>query len=193
MIRAFPLAALLVAAFGCHMYHPTPVASATPEPGDSLIAGELSPRDITGSVTAWEEVSGADSLFRPRITHLGPGGVRAFLYGYRTPISIDVRLLNPAHVAVILVDRCGPYAAVPGRDLTTRLAAGVHTLTLLPAFNRTACRPPSFWRPVVVLIASQLPLHGEVLEERAREAHGIEEVMAGRGGWSAYAVYMRSL
>lgn len=187
------MAVLLAVALGCPMYHPIPITSAPPEPGDSLTAGELSARDITGSVTAWEEVSGADSTFRPRITHLGPGGVRAFLSGYRAPISIDVRLLRPAHLAVILVDRCGPYAAVPGHDLTTRLSAGVQTLTLLPSLNRTACRPPSFWRPVVVLITSELPMHGEVLEERAREAHGVEEVMRGRGGWSAYAVYMRSL
>ena len=161
------------------MYRPLPVASAPPEQPDTLEARELSPRDLTGSVTGWDAAYGADSLFRPRITRY-------------TDAGIGVRLLRPAHVAVLLATRCGPFAAVPGRTLTARLPAGEQWLTLARPF-RGNC-PPNFWRPVVTLIASDLPMHGEVLEERARSARGVEELMAGRrDAWAVYAVYSARL
>ena len=172
------LVALLLTA-GCHLYHPTPVTGAAPDSGDTLLARELSPRDITGSVTAWDEAEGADSVFRPRITRYSANG-------------IGIRLLRPAHVAVLVNSHCGPFAAVPGRVLTTRQPAGDRWYRLVPAF-RGNC-PPTFWRAELTVLAAELPLHGEVLEARARAAHGVEELMAGRRDrWAAYAVYSNRL
>jgi hypothetical protein len=164
---------------GCHLYHPAPIASAPAEQRDTLLERELSPRDLTGSVAAWDATYGADSLFRPRITRYTPSG-------------IGIRLLRPAHVAVLVGTRCGAYAAVPGRTLTTRLPAGDSWLTTVPPF-RGNC-PPNFWRPLLTVIASELPLHGEVLEERSRTAHDLGELMAGRRDrWEAYVIYSNRL
>jgi hypothetical protein len=169
------LAALLAALAGACGYHATPIAGAPPEPRDTVAAGELTPRDLTGQVTAWDDAFGADSIFRPRITRF-------------VDRSIGISLAHGGHVAVILRDQCGPYAAVPGRDLTVRLPAGEQFLPLVTPF-RSSC-PPNFWRPYVMVIVADLPLHGDVLEERARRAHGAEEIMDGRRDrWAAYAVY----
>jgi len=168
----------MVAVAGCHLYHPRPVAGARPERSDSLRAGELSPRDLTGSVTAWDVTFGDDSLYRPRITSYSQNG-------------IGVRLLRPAHVAILLATRCGPYAIVPGVDLTERVSAGEHWFPMRP--YRGACAP-NFWRPLVTVIAATLPMHGEVLEDAARHAHSVEELMAGRrDAWAVYAVYASEL
>jgi hypothetical protein len=173
-----PIAAVAVAA-SCHLYHPIPVAGAPAEQRDTLLERELSPRDLTGSVTAWDEAYGADSIFRPRIT------------GYTTE-GIGIRLLRAAHVAVLVNSRCGPYAAVPGRTLTTRQPAGDQWLVTVAPF-RSNCAP-TFWRPMLTVVVSELPLHGEVLEERARAAHGVEEIMTGRRDrWAAYAVFTNRL
>jgi hypothetical protein len=174
------LAALAAALAGCHFYHPPAISgAAAQEQRDTLLERELSPRDLTGSVTAWDNTFGADSLFRPRITRYTPSG-------------IGIRLLRPAHVAVLVTTRCGPYAAVPGRTLTTRMPAGDQWLITVPQF-RGNC-PPNFWRPLITVIASELPMHGEVLEERARSAHDAQELMEGRRDlWAAYVVYSTRL
>ena len=172
LVAVLPAAAATV---GACTYNAPPVAGAPPDVVDSLAARTLSPRDITGSVTAWEDAYGDDSLFRPRVIALASH-------------TIGITVARPAHLAVILVDRCGPYAAVPGRDLTQRSPAGDQWVPLRPAFRSTC--PPNFWRATLVVIASELPLHGEVLEERARRAHRVEDVMEGRHDrWAAYAVY----
>jgi hypothetical protein len=178
MMRAFVLAALVAGAAGC-LYHPPLVRNAPPEQQDTLRARELSPRDLTGSVTAWDATYGADSLFRPRITSYSMNG-------------IGVRLLRAAHVAILVNTRCGPYAVVPGADLTTRMPAGEQWFPMRPQ-PRDTCAP-DFWRPLVVVIASALPMHGDVLEQEARRAHGIEDLMANRrDAWAAYAVFSSEL
>jgi hypothetical protein len=170
---------LVTVTAGCHLYHPPAVVGAREEPRDTLLAGELSPRDLTGSVTAWDENYGSDSLFRPRITRYSNNGV-------------GVRLLHSAHVAVLLNTRCGPYAVVPGTELTTRMPAGDQWFPIRPYQHGTCA--PDFWRPLITVIAAELPMHGEVLEQRARTAHGVEELMAGRRDrWAAYAVYSTRL
>ncbi|MFI5208581.1 MAG: hypothetical protein ACHQU8_05220 [Gemmatimonadales bacterium] len=173
------LAVLVAMAAGCHLYHPAPIAGAPPEQRDTLLAGELSPRDITGSVTAWDRAYGADSVFRPRITRYSSTG-------------IGVRLLHAAHVAVLINTSCGPYAVVPGAELTTRMPAGEQWFPLRP-YQRGACAP-DFWRPLVTVVASELPMHGDVLQQRARSAHDVDELMAGRRDrWAAYVVYSSQL
>ena len=174
------LAGLAAVVAGCHLYHPTPVAGApAQEPGDTLVGRELSPRDLTGSVTAWDNAYGADSLFRPRITRYSSTG-------------IGVRLLHAAHVAVLVNTSCGPYAAVPGADLTTRMPAGEQWFPFRPQ-HRGACAP-GFWRPKLTVVASELPMHGDVLQQKARTAHDVDELMAGRvDRWAAYVVYTTGL
>ncbi len=139
----------------------------------------LTPRDLTGSSTAYDEMLGEDSLFQPRIFRL-------------TSRTIGVSLARPAHVAVLQLGRCGPVASVPGHDLSRMLPAGDHYLALVePARGRCDMQ---WWRPMVAVIAAELPLHGEVLEERAREARESDAVMAGRTDrWAIYAVYRRRL
>jgi hypothetical protein len=172
-------AALAAVAAGCHLYHPVAIASAPGEQRDTLLDRELSPRDLTGSVTAWDNTYGADSLFRPRITRYSTNG-------------IGVRLLHAAHVAVLVNTSCGPYAVVPGAELTTRMPAGEQWFPIRP-YQHGACAP-DFWRPLVTVIASELPMHGDVLEQRARSAHGVEELMEGRRDrWAAYVVYSSQL
>lgn len=166
-------------AAGCHLYHPPAVAGVPEEPRDTLLQSELSPRDLVGSVTAWDETYGADSLFRPRITRYSATG-------------IGVRLLRAAHVAVLVNTRCGPYAVVPGAELTVRMPAGEQWFPIRP-YQHGSCAP-DFWRPLVTVIASELPMHGDVLEQRARTARGVEELMAGRRDrWAAYVVYSTRL
>ncbi len=161
------------------MYHPPAVAGAHEEPGDTLLKGELSPRDLTGSVTAWDNTYGADAMFRPRITRYSSNG-------------IGVRLLHAAHVAVIVNTSCGPYAVVPGAELTVRMPAGEQWFPIRP-YQHGSCAP-DFWRPLVTVIAAELPMHGDVLEQRARSAHGVDELMAGRHDhWAAYVVYSTRL
>jgi hypothetical protein len=174
-----PLAALAAVAAGCHLYHPAAVPSAPAEQRDTLLERELSPRDLTGSVTAWDNSYGADSLFRPRITRYSANG-------------IGVRLLHAAHVAVIINTSCGPSTVVPGAELTVRMPAGEQWFQIRPYRHGTCA--PAFWRPLVTVIASELPMHGGVLEERARSAHGVEELMEGRRDrWAAYVVFSTGL
>ncbi len=139
----------------------------------------LTARDLTGRVTAYEEAFGADSLFRPRIFRL-------------TSRTIGISLARPAHVAVLQLGRCGPMATVPGHDLSQLLPAGDHFLTLVEP-PRGRC-DMQWWRPVIAVIAAEMPLHGAVLEERAREARQSDEAMAGRTDrWALYAVYRQRL
>ena len=99
---------------------------------------------------------------------------------------------RPAHVAVLVNTSCGPYAVVPGSELTVRMPAGEQWFPIRP-YQHGSCAP-DFWRPLVTVIASELPMHGEVLEQRARSAHGVEELMAGRRDrWAAYVVYSKRL
>lgn len=169
------LLALSLGGAACHMYHPAEIPGARVAVQDTAGAHDLTPYDLTGSSTAWAETFGADSLFRPRVTWLAGN-------------TIGITLAHPGHVAVLFVSRCGAYAAVPGHDLTTRAPAGEQRYLLVPPF-RGGCQA-NFWRPVITVIAATLPLHGEVLEEKARSAHTIEELMSGRSdAWAAYAIF----
>lgn len=135
----------------------------------------LTPRDLTGRFTSYEETYGADSLYFPRIFH----------YTGRT---IGISLRQPAHVAVLMRGAGCPSAPIPGHDLSTRLPAGFHYLQVREP-TRGRC-DMNWWLPAVAVIASELPLHGEVLEQRARNTREAIDLMENRRDqWSMYVVY----
>ncbi len=141
---------------------------------------DADPRALTafqlGGTRAWDDAIGDDSLFRPRIVRI-------------TSSSIGILLTRPAHVAVIQRDRCGPYASVPGRELSRLAPAGVTVFSLSRGWARSRCGA-SQWPPLVAVVAAELPLHGDVLAERARDARSVEDIMAPRRDrWAMYVVY----
>jgi len=135
----------------------------------------LTPRDLTRSNTAYDEVFGADSVYHPRVFHL-------------TANTIGISLRQAAHVAVLVRGGRCAVAQVPGHELSRRLPEGFHYLRL-EAPQPTRCTM-NWWTPALTVIAAELPLHGQVLEERSREAREPEELMARRTDrWAMYAVF----
>jgi hypothetical protein len=135
----------------------------------------LTPRDLTRSNTSYEEAFGADSVYFPRIFRL-------------TGNTIGISLRAPAHIVLLERGRCGPVARYPGHELSSLLPAGFHYLRLEnPPAPRCGMH---WWTPALTVVAAELPMHGEVLESRARESRDVLALMEQRRDrWSMYAVY----